>query len=585
MVAGTAVAADRAVLGPRSRPRSKRDAGIICALVVVGVVLPLTVALWFHVFDIARNDDWAYRRVLWEFVQSGRFSFVGWGTMTLVGQVIWAAAFAGVFGLHGWVPGVAVACASAIGIGAAYLVARSVLPRVWAAVCVLLTLVFPGLLLNTTSFMTDMPTLAADMACLALGVVALRRRGRDRWLLLALSMAVGCFGFSIREFGLAAPIAVLVAMTAQDRPRWRAYAAYGAGVIAVCALLYVWANHVPGLQPEVIAIPRYSSLRTSLEGLGALYFTLSLVLSPLLPMALTRVWRLLSLRSAIFGLVVIALGAWLLNKGGIFAGNYLSQQGATGTAVLSGTRPDLFPEPVWRALEVIAVAAGIALALVVSAIVLPLLRTVVQGTTEGLVAAFVLLTGAVLVGYGVFVRASLFDRYLWPLTVASAIVLVANCLRLPQAIARSAGHRRAHGLTAWLVGTASVGLTAIIVLVTAAVTMNADAYDGARWQAGELAVKAGVIPSRVDAGFEWVGDHASELAISGRSVAGAPAYETWYDKMFPGFRECAFVSGSPWTAPALTLLRTTTYDELGFAVPERLYIYLVKDPGCPSGPK
>lgn len=115
-------------------------------------------------------------------------------------------------------------------------------------------------------------------------------------------------------------------------------------------------------------------------------------------------------------------------------------------------------------------------------------------------------------------------------------------------------------------------------------TVNADAYDGARWRAGELAVKAGVRPSQVDAGFEWVGDHADEDAISTRHEAAAPLYETWYDQMFPGFQECAFVSGSPWSGPRLKPLRETTYNELGVAVPEHLYIYAVRSPGCAGEP-
>ena len=81
-------------------------------------------------------------------------------------------------------------------------------------------------------------------------------------------------------------------------------------------------------------------------------------------------------------------------------------------------------------------------------------------------------------------------------------------------------------MTVWLIAAASAAVAAMLVLVTAAVTVNADAYDGARWRAGELAVKAGVRPSQVDAGFEWVGDHADEDAISTRHEAAAPLYET-----------------------------------------------------------
>ena len=69
---------------------------------VIGVVLPAVLAGAFHVFSIPRNDDWAYRRDLWEFVRTGHLSFAGWGAMTLVGQILWGALFAAVFGTQAW---------------------------------------------------------------------------------------------------------------------------------------------------------------------------------------------------------------------------------------------------------------------------------------------------------------------------------------------------------------------------------------------------------------------------------------------------------------------------------------------------
>ena len=119
------------------------DALIVVGLVVLGVALPALLAVASHAFSIPRNDDWAYRRDLWAFVGSGHFYFVGWGAMTLVGQVLWGAAFATVLGVHAWVPGLSVAVLAAIGIGTAFAVARAVAPRRWATACLLLTLASP----------------------------------------------------------------------------------------------------------------------------------------------------------------------------------------------------------------------------------------------------------------------------------------------------------------------------------------------------------------------------------------------------------------------------------------------------------
>ncbi len=48
----------------------------------------------------------------------------------------------------------------------------------------------------------------------------------------------------------------------------------------------------------------------------------------------------------------------------------------------------------------------------------------------------------------------------------------------------------------------------------------------------------------------------------------------------PGFRDCAFVSGSPVAKAHVALLGTVRYQEVGFAVPEDLYIYGVRDRAC-----
>ena len=422
--------------------------------------------------------------------------------------------------------------------------------------------------------MTDVPAFSADMVCLALGLAALRRVGGVRWALVALSLVVGCFGFCIREFGLAAPLAVLVALVSQDRRRWRLYGGAAMCVLAVCGAAYIWTTHLPGAQPKVL-----SQLNTStLKALAALYFTFSFALSPILPTTIRRVRRLISLPDIVLALAVLAVGAWLIHRGGpIFVGNYVDQLGATGPYVLGGTRPVLFSGPLWRSRRSwpseparVRVARHRYLS--------PGDQVSFGRHTEGLVGVFAVLSGAALVVYGLFVNT--YDRYLWPLAFAGAVALLSTSTDLSRPRGPGSGHFAARRLRNWTVGATSVGLTGIVVAVAIALMLNADAYDGARWKAGQVAVKAGIAASEVDAGFEWVGSHATEDTLAYRKLAGAPAYETWYDQMFPGFRDCAVVSGSPQGEAALELVGTTRYNELGFAVPERLYIYVVRSPGC-----
>lgn len=585
-------AARPATLGPRpAQQRSAWDSVdvlVVAGIVLVGVVAPALIALATHSLGIPRNDDWAFRRVLLGLTRTGHYSLVGWGSMTLVGQVLWAAPLMVLLGNPDWAPSLAVAVLAAAGLASAYLVARGQLGRGRAVVCTLLILSFPGFALSTSSFMTDVPAFSAEMVCLLLGVMALGSSGRDQLYWLSLSMAAGVFGFSVREFDIAAPAAVLVALAWADRRLVRACAASGLAVAAVCAGIYVWTATLPGAQGKVLGLPSSATWGT----LGGVYFTLSFMVAPVLPGATLRLkaWRRPA--AIVAAGVALAIGALLVARHHpLFIGNYLDQQGAGGNRVLSGTRPLLFPEPLWEVFRALALVAGVVFAGVLGGTGWQLVRgtrnplhstvrpapgvvPTARVPERRLVLVFTWVSAAVLAGYGLFVRAAFWDRYLWPVAFGAAVLMVGSGLRSWRTA--SVGRWRP-ALTvrafAW-VSAALVGFSAL------AVTLNSDAYDAARWAAGQELVDRGYPASAVDAGFDWVGAHAGGVARPGRAVAGAPAYEMWYDQMFPGFKDCAVVSSSPLLGPSLQLLRTTRYEELGFAVPERLYVYLVDNRAC-----
>jgi len=558
------------------------DTAVVIGLVAVGVALPAAAAVWSHAFGIPRYDDWAYRRVLSEFVRTGHISLVGWGAMTLVGQLLWAAPFAIVFGGQAWVAGFSVAVASVIGIGCAYWLARAIVGRAWGAACTLLVLACTGFLVNTSTFMTDLPAFAADMACLSFGVAAFQHEGRVRWALVAAAMATGCAGFSVREFDLAAPIAVLVVLAVQDRRHVRAYGITAAVLLGLCGAIYLWTWELTGAQHEGLGGPSASALRALAGG----YFALALFVSPLLPAVLRRSRPAPSVRGLGAAGVILVAGVVLLVTGqSLFSGNYLTQQGMSTTATLAGFRPVLFPGPIWVLLELVALGAGAMLGF----IAVDTLDTAHarwgslwsgRVSEQTVVSLFTSLSAAGLVVYALFVQGAVFDRYVWPLAFGTAVMLAVKAAS-PAAIPPAHAGRTA--VLAPLGPTTRV-VTAVLALVAAlvalSVTLNADSYDGARWSAGLDAVGAGYKPGTVDAGFDWVGSHATVAAARGRHVAGIPSYETWYDTMFSSFRDCAFVSGSQVALPHVALLRTVRYEEVGFAVPEYLYIYGVRDRGC-----
>ena len=550
-------------------------------LLALGIVLPALIAAQAHAFDIPRNDDWAYRRVLEGFVQTGRISFVGWGAMTLVGQILWAAPFVWLIGGAAWVPGFAVAVLAAIGLAAACLLARCVTgPGRAAATCFLLV-ALPGFALSTSSFMTDVPAFAAAVACLYCGARAAQSSaGNQRWAWFVASLLVGVFSFSIREFDLAAPFAVLVGMAWRDRAHLRWYAVAGMSLLAACGGIYAWVGQLPGVQSKSFGLPTTTSLSTLLSA----FFTLSFFVSPFLPSAITKALGRPRAGAVGAGALCLGGGVWLLlAHHPVLVGNYLTTSGPMGPQVLTGYRPLLFSKPVWDLFEGIALAAGVGLAFVAFSRPGGGARLRGAAAPELIVRAFVAFTSLGFLLYVLFVKAAFFDRYLWALAFALPLLLRPGPWSGEEAAGRArhrAGDQARHGGRLAPARALAAVLAFMICAIGVVTALNGDAYDGARWTAGVDAVRAGFNPKDVDAGFEWVGSHQAVTAVLDHRDTTFPAYETWYGEMFPGFTECALVSGSTLQGGAFVLLKMVSYKQLLFGRTEPLYIYEVKTAGC-----
>ena len=229
-------------------PSRSRDAWLVAALLVVGVAVPAVVALAGGALLIPHNDDFAYRRAAQSWFETGEIRLTGWSVMTLVGQLAFTLPFQWLLGGSPWAFAAAGLALASIGLAAGYALARRLLAPAEAAFAVLLLVVTPGFLRNVPTFMTDIPALSAELLCLALGGVAVARTAEaGRWRWLAASLVAGAWAFSIREFAIAAPAAVLVAAFAGDaRRRWGPYLLAGATLAIGCAVIYVTARSLPG---------------------------------------------------------------------------------------------------------------------------------------------------------------------------------------------------------------------------------------------------------------------------------------------------------------------------------------------------
>jgi hypothetical protein len=571
----------------------------VAILLAIGVLLPIVIGTIAGSLTVPRNDDPAYRRVALELYSNGRLSFNGWSEMTLIGQIVFVQPFLWLSGGSAWAFTASTSVLAAGGILCGYALARFVLSVPRATLAVLLVLVFPGYLLNTTSYMTDVPAWSTEIMCLWLGAVALSRSDSRRWIWLFASLAVGCFAFSIREFAAAAPAAVLGAHLATPLWRRRGLWLAAAAVMLICLAVYVLKGLLPGAR--VVSGPLLTRLLLSdlKDGIA----TLALMLLPVLIIAigsLRRSWRTLDvLVGAAAGILMYRTPLMDLvrthSMPQLVMGNLIDPYGAMGLVALPGSRPLLLADHSWGALNVAALAAGLIFFAVAGGTVGVVVRsarpflndarvrmTAWQGL--GSVGGMALIFAA-LYGGGIFAWSFVFpayDRYLWPLvTPISMLVLRPSAGAVEGESVANAESRPRPSRLAWAgpVGISVVAI-ALIASLSLGLLLNGDAFDAARWNAGDNAVAGGANPATLDAGFEWVTFYATGSAVR----AAAPAIGGKYETRWPSFHLCALVANSPLNSPQLTL-RTVdngAYKLFLFAGPsESLYVYSVQGTGCP----
>jgi 4-amino-4-deoxy-L-arabinose transferase-like glycosyltransferase len=596
----TSVRARRRHAFARSNESSKGwDVLAVIAIATLAVGIPLAVSWRTGSLSIPRNDDWAYRRAALYFYETGHVRLLGWSVLTLVGQIFWLWPFLKLLGAHPWVPALSVAVLAVFGIAAWYSLCRRVLSRGLAVLAVATCAAVPGFALNTSTFMTDIPAWALDGVCLAIGAIAIERAGWRRWSLLFLSLATGCYAFSIRDFSVAAPVAVIVVAWVSERRDHFAYALAAGLTIGACVLIFNWTNHLPG---QVHGSP-IALTETSIFNTVQLYFTLAFGLAPLVAWS---AWRFRSSLAALVPLESVAVGIGVaigvalatvplfasrlaIIQGGSspdwFIGNMLDEYGAIGLSASAGTRPVLFPAWVWGPMNFVAVITGVAI-LAITAVALVRLpaklksaiRTrVVPG--QALLVGFTLLMGAIMLVYSLMATESVFDRYAWPLLCPVGTLLLVPVGSKALKDVKVPTSLRVYRLIGGALGCLLVGAALVTLL-------NSDTFDAALWRGGNYAVAAGYKATEVDAGFDWVAYHSRDGADLD-SPSTPPPWGAWYDVVFPGFSDsdCSIASASPLAIPNLVLYKTVSYNEFWLAGPRGLYLYGAVSSRCPASPR
>jgi hypothetical protein len=397
------------------------------------------------------------------------------------------------------------------------------------------------------------------------------------WLVAAL--LIGFCAFTVRELAIAAPAAVLVTAFFGRRDGRKNIVVGGACLVIACTAFYIWRHGLPGQQPYWGVPPLFVVVELIVNG----FFSLALGIAPALAVTASRWWhpraRTARLIGMAFGgalaLVPVAYAQWSWDgRYQWLLGDYLDPRGMNADKLLSGTRPLVLPAPVSFLLIVVAVTAGVVTCgLIAEHLALRHAGRVGSGPpATRMLVAYTFLAAAV-IAIAAARNAAVFDRYLWPIVLSSAI-LVLHRYRSVECMPSPRRRRAARGIMVVVVG--------FVMAIAVVLTANSDAFDGTRWRLANRAVAAGYRPGTIDAGFEWIGTHSDAKAQFSRAATAPDRYRTSWANMFSSPAICVVESSSPLADPRLTLVDTTRWHTLLVVGSARMYTYVTGEPDCPK---
>lgn len=558
-----------AIVGNVRTTSDRDDVAALAVLSLIGVGIPFGLAAAAGAIGIPTLDDWLYMRAANGLLNTGAVEMVQ-HSAAVIGQLLLVQPFLWLSGGDAWAFTAFGLVMTSVGITCTYLVARRYIGIASAALVALLIVAFPGFLRESASFMTDVPAYALIMLSLLLGTRWFQGDGGRVTLLLA--VAAGLLAVSIREFAIAAPVAILLAAWGRNRADERWWLAWLTGITLVVIVLVVvaasGANRVaPGTPGKSVIL--------SFAFLGAAFATLALVLLPALVLFASS--RMATVRPQIVAAASIASMLVVLAPTGPLLGNVWTPNGIGGDLLLGGYRDRIFGGRLWPVFEQLAIfAAVLAISLIFSRArrrpirgeAMPVVRSRALEVARGsnaLLVLFVALYGAELIVYPPF--GPILDRYLYPMVPAAAILL----LQRSDTVAFGRSLAISHGTLAAL------------AIAAVALAANSFAYDAARWREGEATIAMGYDARVIDAGYEWVGFHTDEARI----LEDMPFVLNWYYEAVPADPPCAIVSNSLLADGVLTLVHVNkaAYSRYLFIGPaEPFYLYAAPTDGCPPEP-
>ncbi len=478
---------DRGASATRGRWGLDRGDLLAVGVVVVGYVIALLLMPLQRNFPIL--DDWTFARSAEKIVSGVGFVPSEIAQMTLATHAYWGAFFLVILGPGFTSLTIANMVMSVVAVVTFYLLLRRLDFTAQLSLTGVAVLALNPYYLNLSySYMTEITFVALLLLTCLFYVEGLR--GSEIYLWVGSLFAT--LLFLARQFGLAAPLAVVLWLLLAHRWSWRRLAAV-ALLPAVAAIVYfAWSRgfgttfsgsvgreEILGLVRDpgtwVTRASHFIYLETFLPGLMVPLFVR------------VRHWKLALLLSLAVALVVF--GLWQVKSN-------IVQQGQGSVDELSYEWLRLMlPNPVIIYCVGAALSTWLAVGLVErgwpGAVALLRRKREPDGFTFLYITGIILFTGTYLVSLGFL------DRYwmpLWPIIIVAGLV---------QFKGRSLG---------------GLGLTFAVLAVTAAfgVLLHLDQYDAlaARWQGGTMLVAQGVPYEKIENGAEWDGYYLYDEALS-----------------------------------------------------------------------
>jgi hypothetical protein len=233
----------------RLRILARRWGAEAAAISLVGIAAPLLIAIHYRSLGVPSADDWAYDLSVYRLAFHGHLYLYHWARINLLGQVVLAVPVVWIFGEHAWALNAFGCVMGAVGLMSIIYLGRKLGLNRWTALFAACVLgLGPMWATLSTSFMTDVPSLAA--MSLALAVAASDDRV-DRLVTprSLTALLIAAFAFTIRdEAGVVFAVIAICRLTRCGRVDWRRSTGWLAAVGAVgaaMAVFYLWRLPLP----------------------------------------------------------------------------------------------------------------------------------------------------------------------------------------------------------------------------------------------------------------------------------------------------------------------------------------------------